>query len=69
MKIKEIFIFLFVCSIIFVLKGSANANIKIVVKIENELITNFDIKNKIITKLILANKKITQENINNLKKI
>ena len=69
MKIKEIFIFLFVCSIIFVLKGSANANIKIVVKIENELITNFDVKNKIITKLALADKEITQENINYLKKV
>lgn len=40
---------------------------KIVVKIDNELITNYDIKNKILTTLILANKEINQKNINNLK--
>ena len=69
MKIKKTFIFLFFCSLIFILKESANANIRIIVKIENELITNFDVKNKIITKLALADKEITQENINYLKKV
>lgn len=50
-------------------KANSNNNVKILVKIDNELITNFDIKNKIITKLILTNQKINQKNINNLKKI
>lgn len=44
-------------------------NIKIIVKVENELITSYDIKNKIISTLILNNKEITQKNIDNLKKI
>ena len=37
---------------------------KIVVKIENEIITSYDIKNKILTNLIIANKEINQKNIN-----
>jgi len=43
-------------------------NTKIVVKIENELITTYDIKNKIISTLLLSKKKINQTNIDNLKK-
>ena len=43
-------------------------NTKILVKIESEIITNFDVQNKIISSLILAKKKINQENINNFKK-
>jgi len=43
-------------------------NTKILVKIENEIITNFDVQNKIISSLILAKKQINQENINNFKK-
>ena len=37
---------------------------KIVVKIENEIITSYDIKNQILTNLIIANKEINQKNIN-----
>ena len=51
------------------LNAYSSNNVKIVVKIDNELITNFDIKNKIITKLILSNQEINQKNINDLKKI
>lgn len=43
--------------------------IKILVKIENELITNYDIKRKIITTLVLANKEINQKNIDDLKSV
>jgi parvulin-like peptidyl-prolyl isomerase len=43
-------------------------NTKILVKIESEIITNFDVQNKIISSLILAKKQINQENINNFKK-
>ena len=47
---------------------SVGSNTKIVVKIENELITSYDIKNKIISTLLLNNKQINQKNIDNLKK-
>tara|TARA_B100000575_G_C23099384_1_gene634213 strand:- start:397 stop:1326 length:930 start_codon:yes stop_codon:yes gene_type:complete len=40
----------------------------IILKIENEIITNFEIKNKIMTSLILVNQEINQTNINNFKK-
>ena len=40
-------------------------NTKILVKIENEIITNFDVQNKIISSLILTKKQINQKNINN----
>ena len=43
-------------------------NTKILVKIESEIITNFDVQNKIISSLILAKKQINQKNINNFKK-
>ena len=41
---------------------------KIIVKIQNEIITEFDIKNKILSTLALTNQEITQSKINNLKK-
>ena len=40
---------------------------KIIVKIQNEIITEFDIKNKILSTLILANQEVTQDKINSLK--
>ena len=40
----------------------------ILVKIENEIITNFEIKNKILGTLILSNQEINQKNIDLLKK-
>ena len=67
MKIK-----FFTISIILVfvfLNKSANAKFKnnIVVKIENEIITNFEIKNKILSTLILSNQEINQKNIDSIK--
>ena len=41
---------------------------KIIAKIDNELVTNYDVKNKIITALVLADKEINQKNIDNLKR-
>ncbi len=41
---------------------------KIVLKVENQIITNFEIKNKILTSLVLAGEEINQNNINKLKK-
>ena len=46
----------------------AKAQSNIVVKVENEIITNYDIKNKILSSLFLANLPINQENINKIKK-
>jgi parvulin-like peptidyl-prolyl isomerase len=44
-------------------------NVKIIVKVENELITSYDIKSKIISTLILNGKEINQKNIDSLKKV
>ena len=40
---------------------------KIIVKVENEIITNYDIKNKILTDLLLSGIEINQSNINKYK--
>jgi peptidyl-prolyl cis-trans isomerase SurA len=44
-----------------------NLNNKILIKVEDRVITNFDIKNKIISSLILSGQEINQTNINKLK--
>ena len=69
MKIKKILIFLFFFFNSFETFVYANKNTQIVVRVENELITNFDIKSKIISLLILSNKEMNQQNINQLKRI
>ena len=66
MKIKNYF-FVILLTIFFDSFVLAK-NTKILVKIENEIITNFDVQNKIISSLILAKKEINQVNINNFKK-
>ena len=66
MKIKKIFLFLILYSSFFS-ANTAEVN-KILVKIDNELITSHDVKNKIITALLLAKKEINQKNINDLKR-
>ena len=67
MKLKLIIIvFLIYFSQIVLLSSKINNNI--ILKIENEIITNYDIKNKILTILVLGNQEINQENINSLKK-
>jgi len=45
----------------------SNLNNKILIKVEDKVITNFDIKNKIISSLILSGQEINQTNINKLK--
>ena len=66
MKIK-IFIISFFYFSFFFHQLNAFTN-KIIIKVENEIITNYEVKNKILTSLVLAGEKITQENINKLKK-
>ena len=46
---------------------SKNFQNNIILKVENEIITSFEIKNKIISSLILSNQEISQENIDRLK--
>ena len=67
MKIK--FITISIILVFLFLNKSANAKFKnnIIVKIENEIITNFEIKNKILSTLILSNQEINQKNINSIK--
>ena len=38
---------------------------KIVLKVENEIISNYEVKNKILSSLILNNQEINQKNILN----
>jgi peptidyl-prolyl cis-trans isomerase SurA len=40
---------------------------KIVVRVQNKVITSFDVKNKILSSLILTNQEINQKNIDNMK--
>ena len=67
MKIK--FITTSIILVFLFLNKSVNAKFKndIIVKIENEIITNFEIKNKILSTLILSNQEINQKNINSIK--
>ena len=66
--IKRILFFILI-SILFNFQNIfAKIENNIVLKVENEIITNFEIKNKIIATLILANQEINQSNINKLKK-
>lgn len=67
MKIKNYF-FIILLSLFFDSFVLAK-NTKILVKIESEIITNFDVQNKIISSLILAKKEVNQVNINNFKKV
>ncbi len=68
MKIKKYFIFIIFFILIFKAFTEAK-DTKILVKIENEIITNFDVQNKIISSLIVAKKEISQQNINDYKKV
>ena len=46
----------------------AKINTNIVVKIGNEIVTNYEIKNKILRTIVLSDQKINQVNINKFKK-
>ena len=62
----SLFYLILICSIIVKeVKSSENF---IVAKIDQKIITNFDIKNKILGRLVIAGDEINQQNINNLKK-
>ena len=64
--IKKEILFIF---ILFFISSFSSAKIEnnIILKVENEIITNYDIKNKILRTLILSGQEINQKNINFLK--
>ena len=68
MKIKFFFIFFLIFFFTNSFSILAKNKTEIVVKIENELITNYDIKSKIISSLLLTKKEVNQKNINELKR-
>ena len=61
-------IFIVIISFTYLSKSVASVENNIILKVENQIITNFEIKNKIISTLILGNQEINQVNINKLKK-
>ncbi len=64
-SIKKIYVFiLFFCLYNTVLLSLEN---RIIVKINNDIISSYELKNKILTTLILANEEVNQENINKSK--
>ncbi len=68
MKLKYLIFFLYLINFLTFQNLLANYENKILVKIENELITTYEVKNKILSNLILSNKKINQKNIDQQKK-
>lgn len=66
---KKIFInFFFIVYFFSQEKTFASSQGKIVLKVENEIITNFEVKNKILTLLLLSNLELNQQNIDRYKK-
>lgn len=63
----------FILILLFLLLNSFSSlfseiNDKILIKVENNIITNYEFKNKILRLLMFSNTEVTQENINLIKK-
>ena len=66
---KSILYITIICSIFFFIEKSLSATSnKILVKVGNKIITNYELKNKILTTLVLSKQNINQTNINKIKK-
>ena len=67
---RKLYLFLLLTLINFFNNDQLLAKIEnnIVLKVENEIITNYEIKNKILSSLILSGQEINQENIDRYKK-
>ena len=65
---KSIF-FILVINFCFFNSLQSNVNNKIIVKVGNEIITNFELKNKILTNIFLSGKEVNQANIDSLKRV
>tara|TARA_Y100000816_G_scaffold41373_1_gene26036 strand:- start:19247 stop:20176 length:930 start_codon:yes stop_codon:yes gene_type:complete len=68
MKNKIIIVLIQFIMFFFTTNLASEIDNKIVVKVENEVITSYEIKNKILTTLFLANQEINQSNVNKYKK-
>ena len=64
---SKIYKFLIITLTLYSNISFANILNNIEVKIDNKIITSFEIKNKILTSLVLDNKDINQNNINKIK--
>ena len=49
-------------------KSFSTTSNKIIIKVGNKIITNYELKNKILTTLVLSNQNINQKNIEKKKK-
>lgn len=65
--IRDLFKYIFLFFLIFFFYSLKAANNKIIVKVDNQIISSYELKNKINTELILRNLDIDQENINKIK--
>lgn len=65
MKFNSLFII--IINLFFFQPLFGNINSKIIVKVENEIVTNYDLKNKILTSLFLSGQEVNQKNIDDLK--
>ena len=62
--------YLIIVSIFYFFKYSfAEIENKIIIKVQNQIITNFEVKNKILSTLVINGEEINQFNIDKLKKI
>jgi peptidyl-prolyl cis-trans isomerase SurA len=66
--IKVQFVFLNILFFIFQQNTFAINGSNIILKVENEIITSYEIKNKIVSTLILSNQEINQMNIDKMKR-
>lgn len=65
---KKFVLYIFLISFFILSVSKAKIETKIIIKIGNEIVTNYDVKNEIVTLLVLADEEINQKNINQLKK-
>ena len=69
MKYSQLKYFLFILFFLNFFSSLFAINNKIIAKIDNEVITSFELKNKILTTLFLSNEIVTQSNVNKIKSI
>ena len=67
--INKSIVIVLIINFIFFDSVRANVNNKIIVKVGNEIVTNFELKNKILTNIFLSERELNQENIDSLKKV
>ena len=66
---KKFLTYLFIITILSQNNSFSEIKEKILVNVDNEIITSYDLKNQIKTLIILSNREINQNNIDKTKKI